>query len=377
MEIALQVDQVILGDRHRKDFGDIASLARSIEEKGLLQPIAVTPGNILIAGERRLRAWQITRYRDRPIPVHVVDLQEIVRGEWAENADRKDFTPSEIVAIKRALEPLISTPVGRPSKEISESCANKTKGKTTEKVATYAGVSARHIEKAEAIVAAAETNPERFGKLLEDMDRTGRVNGPYKRLQVIKQVQLIKDEVPALPQRGPYRTIVADVPWPSEPDDECPADRGRGYWPYPTMSMAQICALAVASIAHADSWLWFWTTNFHLLGGHAHDVLRAWGFAPVTMRTWAKNKMGQGQTLRGQTEHVILAKRGSPVINLTNQTTLLYGDVLEHSQKPDRFYRDVEELCPSNRYAELFARRTLPPNWDGHGDQVGSIGAAA
>ena len=40
------------------------------------------------------------------IPVTVVDLDDIVRGEFAENAYRKDFTLSEAVAIKRALEPI-------------------------------------------------------------------------------------------------------------------------------------------------------------------------------------------------------------------------------------------------------------------------------
>jgi hypothetical protein len=34
------------------------------------------------------------------------DLEEVVRGELAENAIRKDFLPSEIEAIRRAIEPL-------------------------------------------------------------------------------------------------------------------------------------------------------------------------------------------------------------------------------------------------------------------------------
>jgi hypothetical protein len=33
------------------------------------------------------------------VPVHVVDIDGIARGELAENACRKDFTPSEMVAI--------------------------------------------------------------------------------------------------------------------------------------------------------------------------------------------------------------------------------------------------------------------------------------
>ena len=39
------------------------------------------------------------------IPATVVNLAEIVRGEFAENTQHKDFLPSEAVAIARALEP--------------------------------------------------------------------------------------------------------------------------------------------------------------------------------------------------------------------------------------------------------------------------------
>jgi hypothetical protein len=53
------IDQIIVGPRFRKDLGDLASLAASIDELGLLQPIVVRPDGILIAGERRLRAAQL------------------------------------------------------------------------------------------------------------------------------------------------------------------------------------------------------------------------------------------------------------------------------------------------------------------------------
>jgi hypothetical protein len=52
--------------------------------------------------KRRDRAWKLTKFRDEEIPVHIIDLDDIVRGEWSENGNRKDFAPSEIVAIKRA-----------------------------------------------------------------------------------------------------------------------------------------------------------------------------------------------------------------------------------------------------------------------------------
>jgi ParB family transcriptional regulator, chromosome partitioning protein len=100
----MPVDQIKVGKRHRKDLGDIAGLAASIAEIGLQHPIVVRPDGMLIAGERRLQAVQLLGKTE--IPVTVIDLDDIVRGEFAENTYRKDFTLSEAVAIKRALEPI-------------------------------------------------------------------------------------------------------------------------------------------------------------------------------------------------------------------------------------------------------------------------------
>jgi N6-adenosine-specific RNA methylase IME4 len=133
------------------------------------------------------------------------------------------------------------------------------------------------------------------------------------------------------------------------------------------MSIEQICKLPVASIAATDCILWLWTTNFYMR--QAYDVLEAWGFEQKTILTWAKDKMGMGDWLRGQTEHCIMAVRGKPIVTLTNQTTLLHAPMRAHSQKPEEFYALVEKLCPAPRYAELFAR-SVRPNWDGHGDEL-------
>ena len=96
-------------------------------------------------------------------------------------------------------------------------------------------------------MAAAEAEPDRFGGLLADMDRTGRVNGVFKRLRVAQQAAAIRVEPPPLPGRGPYRVIVADPPWPYDVDTPDPRDRAT--YPYPQMSLAEIAALDVGSIA--------------------------------------------------------------------------------------------------------------------------------
>jgi N6-adenosine-specific RNA methylase IME4 len=197
------------------------------------------------------------------------------------------------------------------------------------------------------------------------MDRSGRVNGPYKRLKVIKQAAAIRDEPPPLPGNGPYRVIVADPPWPYEVRKDAPSHRATH--PYPQMSIEQICAFNAATIAHEDCILWLWTTNHHMRESYA--VLDAWGFQSRTILTWAKNRMGTGDWLRGQTEHCHQAVRGKPTVMLTNQTTLLHGPLRNNSQKPDEFYDLVETLCPAPRYAYLFSRNSRD-GWDCHGDEV-------
>jgi ParB family chromosome partitioning protein len=85
---AMRISAITVGARHRRDMGDLAPLAKSIEEIGLLHPIVVDNRGVLIAGERRLQAYKLLGRTE--IPVTKVDLAEIARGELDENAIRKD-----------------------------------------------------------------------------------------------------------------------------------------------------------------------------------------------------------------------------------------------------------------------------------------------
>lgn len=388
----LPVDQVIVGKRYRKDFGDLQALARSIDDRGgLIHPIALTPGHHLIAGERRLRAWSLTRFAADPIPVRIIDIDSLLAGEWDENAPgiRKDFSYSEAVAIAAALEPV----------EKARAAARKAAGAKADParagragviVAGLVGMDRQTLDRAKAIVAAAAAEPEKYGDLQEQMDRSG-VNGPFKRLTNMRQSDEIRKEPPPLPGQGPYRSGSIDPPWASEPDGKSPSETGRGYYKYPTMNTAEMIAFGDKVVPLLDprgGHVWIWVPNFHLLEGHAFKVLDAWSakaeaagagaIRRIGMRTWAKNVFGNGQVFRGQTEHVILCKFGaSPPPLGAVLSTLLAGDVGKDSEKPAEFYRDVELATPAPRYFELFARRVMPDNWDGFGDQVGTRAAPA
>jgi len=128
--------------------------------------------------------------------VNVVDLDEISRGEFAENAHHKAFLPSEIYAIWQTLEPIERAAAEERQKATRFGAGGgklpspgNDKGKTRDKIAKFAGVSGRTLDKIKAVVDAAEKDPERFGRLLVEMDRSGKVDRSYYELKRINVEQ--------------------------------------------------------------------------------------------------------------------------------------------------------------------------------------------
>lgn len=104
--------RITVGNRYRKEMGDLELLAENIRANGLLQPIGVTEELELVFGERRLRAYRDVLKRTT-IPARVVNVPSILAGEYAENEIRKDFTPSERVAIAAAIQRQIGSRQGQ------------------------------------------------------------------------------------------------------------------------------------------------------------------------------------------------------------------------------------------------------------------------
>ena len=358
----MYIDQIQIGFRYRKDLGDLRSLADSIAEVGLLHPVVVTPEGRLIAGLRRLEACRMLGWTE--LSVTIVDLYQAARGEAHENFVRKDLLPSEIVALKRAIEPLErrearqrqghQTSACHPSRVAEEQVPSS--GDARDKIARYLGVGRTTIERAEAVVDAAEDNPEEFGHLVEQMDRSGKVAGAYRRLEVLKQARQLETAAPEFPT-GPFQVIVADPPWRYETSAGLP---------YPTMAIEDIKDLPVESIAADDAILWLWTTSAHLR--MAFEVVEAWGFEYKTLLTWVKDRMGTGEWLRGQSEHCLLAARGKPVFLHGQHGTVIVAARREHSRKPEEFYALVEATSPGSR-VELFARQQRN-GWHAFGNHI-------
>lgn len=158
----------------------------------------------------------------------------------------------------------------------------------------------------------------------------------------------------------PYSTIVADPPWRFD-SASTKADANRHY---STMTQADIRALPVAGLADSDAHLWLWAVNGRM--EQAYQVVRAWGFQPLTLVTWCKPQPGVGHYLRNNTEHAILAGRGKPLVPENKPLSTWYvWPRGAHSAKPAGFYDIVHTVSPGP-YVELFCRRPIL-GWDSWG----------
>ncbi len=89
----------------RQPFALLASVRRGLEavqwlrEHNLPVPQEHVELVALIAGERRIAAFR--KLGRSHIPVTVIDIEAIARGERDENVCRKDFAPTEAYEIRR------------------------------------------------------------------------------------------------------------------------------------------------------------------------------------------------------------------------------------------------------------------------------------
>ena len=183
----LPVTKVKVGPRFRQDLGSVDDLVESIREVGLLHPIVVDVKNNLIAGERRLQAC--ARLGMKEVEATIVDLDEdrLLRAQRDENTVRKPFTPTEMVAIKRAVEDRVKTPHGgdHTSAASKMQSLHLAPGSTISKAAAIVGTSPETLRKAEAVVTAAEADPE-LAPVVDEMDATGKVEPAYRKAMEAK-----------------------------------------------------------------------------------------------------------------------------------------------------------------------------------------------
>lgn len=103
----VDINQIQVSKRIRKDLGDLSPLMDSLKRYGLLNPITITKDYRLIAGQRRLESARQLGWTT--IDAVVVDVKDPVARleiELEENTQRSNFTELELLEGYKQLEKL-------------------------------------------------------------------------------------------------------------------------------------------------------------------------------------------------------------------------------------------------------------------------------
>lgn len=200
MTTELHIDAIIIEGRHRYALGDIKSLAGSIDTIGLIHPVVVTPDNRLVAGERRLAALRSLGWEQVPVTVihTLADAADHLMAESDENTCRKDFAPTEALAIADAVEEALR-PIAEAARVANlkqnrgaNVAPRKPVGKTRDVAAKATGLGRTTITKVREVKEIVE-NPatpepvrEAAKNALTAMDKSGNVSGAHK---IVKDAQ--------------------------------------------------------------------------------------------------------------------------------------------------------------------------------------------
>jgi ParB family chromosome partitioning protein len=108
IELDRTLESITIGVRHRKDAGDLSKLMESIDERGLLQPITITPEGVLVCGWRRLEA--VRRLGRRTVNVWVrsgiSDKLQAMLAQQDDNELHKPLNELEKASLYRELKDL-------------------------------------------------------------------------------------------------------------------------------------------------------------------------------------------------------------------------------------------------------------------------------
>lgn len=169
-----------------------------------------------------------------------------------------------------------------------------------------------------------------------------------------------------------YRVLYADPPWSyNDKADAGAVQAGGAERHYPSMSIAELCALPIPALCEPDAVLFLWVTSPLLFESAA--VIKAWGFSYKTSIVWWKMAHNMGHYVSAQHEFLLICTRGSctPDIKelLPSVVTIKRG---KHSEKPEAFRAMIDKMYPFGKRLELFAR-SKADNWDSWGNEMNHI----
>ena len=335
-------------------------LRADIAKNGQLEAIWLHPDGSIIDGRNRHRACIETETEPQ---FRTWNGQgSLVSFVVSMNVHRRHLTSGQRAVIALDVLPMLEaeakTRQGART-DIPELIPECETGESRDKAAEMFQTNARYVQIAKSLQ---EEAPDLLSEVKQGTKTMPAANWELKQRQ--------RQESPPLPTEGKYRILYVDPPWQytrAELDDY-----GHTRRHYPSMSLAELCAMGddIRAMAEHDAVLFLWTTSPMLK--QAFPLLEAWGFAYKTSFVWDKVKHNFGHYNSVRHEMLLIATRGS----CTPDVKKLFDSVQsiersdEHSEKPEEFRKIIEELYTHGNKIELFARAAAP-GWAAWGNEPG------
>ncbi|HYZ76062.1 MAG TPA: MT-A70 family methyltransferase, partial [Gaiellaceae bacterium] len=327
---------------------------------GLLVPLEITMAGVVLDGLQRLRAACELGLERLPVRVLAPDdeLGYMLRAALL----RRHLSQSQRAAVALDLLPVDELRAQARERQRAnlrssgaEGATLPPRGKTRDRLATWAGVSARTLQDAASV-------RDRDPALFEQVKR-----GDLAAHQAARRVQRNDrdQQLPAAPPLpdGSFELVYADPPWQLGNPDGPYAPENH----YPTLPLEEIKQLAVPAAEQALLFLW----AVNCLLPHALEVMQAWGFTYKTNLVWNKGSIGLGVWTRNQHELLLVGRKGDypPPHPEDLPASIISARRGAHSEKPELVYELLERAYPQASKLELYAR-TRRPGWTAWGNQL-------
>lgn len=353
---------------------ELKALADDIAANGQREPIWLFEGKVL-DGRNRLAACELAKVEPK-VREFKGTSEAALRFVWSMNLKRRHLTPSQAAACVVEFEALLAEFAaegqavqktgkgvggsgGRGKKTLAsgEAKVSKHAGKTASKVAQQVGVSRAQVERA---LALKKADPEKLAEVKAGKKSLSQATREVKKAQM--------QAASALPT-AKYRVVYVDPPWNyNDKADDGAVQAGGSEKHYPSMTIAELCALDVPSLCEPDSVMFMWATSPLLF--ECLPVIKAWNFDYRASIVWHKLAHNMGHYVSVRHEFLLICTRGS----CTPDTTKRLPSVVEikrgaHSVKPEEFRQMIDEMYPQGKRIELFARKSVV-GWDAWGNEA-------
>lgn len=340
------------------DEAQFQSFIADVTEKGFQNPIIyLYEGKILDGWHRYQVALTIQECDASKDMLELLIFREFNRADplafvHSINGYRRHLTQAQLAVIALKHTKMLEHGSNRFEKKVESPDGPS---KTLDEVAKETGTSKNTVKRAKK---AMQLAPEKVDEMVE---------GTVTPTQVIKQH---RDESHkpvtdgenldfVLPEKR-YDIIYADPPWDYkgqvQHSGEGGPETGGAAVHYPTLTLSELKALDVSSLANSDCLLFLWTTGTHL--DQAIELGKAWRFDYKQVAfVWDKQRTNPGYYTLTQCEYVLVFKRGTrPDDRLAMPRQFVSELRGKHSAKPKEVANRIVTMYPEASRIELFAR---------------------